>query len=621
MIRNRLAPVLLCLALLIYVPAFAVAQESTATALGSDMARALIETLATETGTTVEFTVTGSSAGIDEFCNGEIDFVAASRPISGAEAAICASNEVTHSEFLLAHKIALFAAHADAPLDCLQTTDVEALFKPSAASQAADWSDFGASDSLAVTLLAPGSESDAYAILDSMVVGDGLRRDLVVFDDVAGGIDLIASTEGALALLPWSVDAAAASSVKLMQLGDSCAEASAANVEAKLYPAAQSLYLYVNRERLESNAALAGFIGSAISAESASLIEALGLAAPSPAMSEFNAQALQDPEVALAISDGDTDFTIPPNLAGAVTGAGAVNSYRLLQSVGARLSGSNPQFNLTLHGVGGAAGIDRLCSGEAQIAMLDSAAADIDLSDCGVSTSSIDLGAHAVILLGNEADAHTACLTAGQLDTVWNSASSGAVSHWNQVDAAMPDQAITLFAPLMLDRHADMLFVDHTVKPPIRRDTEQDYSPLYRAAATANVPGALTFMSWADYQSVLENDQVGIQLVGVDAGAGCVTPDLESILDGSYALSKPAHLLISEDALADIAMQSLLWQLFADESWPLIENNDFVGITQADLGAKRRDLETRFHLANARAAEIQAADAEADDASSDSDSG
>ena len=614
MIRHRRRFVFLCLALLTVLPALAAAQEPALTGLGSRMARTLIESLAENAGAAVEFTVTGSSAGIDQFCNGNVDLVATSRPISGTEAAICASNEMTHSEFALAHQIVAFAAYADAPLDCIQMDQIETLLKPSVTGHAADWTDYGADESLAMTLLGPDAETATYAIIDSLVVGDGLRRDLQAVGEESEGIELA----GALAILPWSNGLAQDESLKRLNSGTSCVDATAANVEAKLYPAAGTLYLYVNRERLADNAALHAFVESAISADAAGHIEAMGFAAPSSAMTDFNATALLDPAAAGAISDGATEFTIPADLSGTVTIAGAANTYRLLESIGGQLSGRSPQFSVSLEAAGEAAGVAQLCAGEAQIAMLDSAMGDIDLSECEVSASGIDLGAHAVILLGNAADDYAACLTTAQIDTIWNASSSGVATHWNMVDAAMPVQTITLFAPLLLDRHADLLFADQAVMPPLRRDTEQDYSPLYRAAAAANVPGALTFMSWSDYGRVLDNEQERIQLVSVDAGAGCVAPNEASIGDGSYGLARPAQLLVSESALADIAVQSLLWQLFADESWGMMQNAALVGIAEADLAARRRDLETRFHLANLGAeadAPDEAAEADADSGS------
>ena len=590
----------------------AAAQGETVAALGSGIAQPLVESLASSP---VDFSVTGTSAGIDQFCSGMHDVAAASRPISAAEAAICGSNDLSPGEFLLAHRIVALAADSDAPVDCLRPSELDQLLKPSSSNQPIHWSDFGAEeDETPLTLLLPGEESLEYAILDALVVGDGLRKDAGQVTDAETGAELLAGDENALALLPWTSALATADGIKLLQAGDNCVEATAANVEASLYPLAQSLYLYAHRARLQDNPALNELIANAIDTEARDIIASHGFVPPSDAMREFNATALLDPAAALAVSDGATEFEIPANLSGSVVIAGSANLYTLLDRIGGQLKSANPQFSLALQAVGNEAGIERLCAGETQIALLSVDLASLDLADCAESVSIVDMGAHATALIGNAAEAHTACLTVTQLDAIWNGTASKPET-WREVDETMPEKAMTLFAPSMLDRHADLLFPEHATKPPLRRDAEEHYDPLWRAAAVGNVPGALTFMPWSDYLRVLDNGQADIQLAAVDGGAGCVLPDADSIADGSYALSRPAQLLISQSAMADINTQSLLWQLFSNDGWRMIEGDDLVGMSQADLAARRRQLETDFRLAEA--AEAEASAENQDDASQD----
>ena len=124
-------------------------------------------------------------------------------------------------------------------------------------------------------------------------------------------------------------------------------------------------------------------------------------------------------------------------------------------------------------------------------------------------------------------------------------------------------------------------------------------------------------MSWQDYASVLENQQRNVQLVGVDAGSGCVAPAEHNIVDGDYALARPASLLVNSASLANINAQSLLWRLYADDNWSNFEREGFVGMALADLARHRRQLETQFRLAEA---DVNQADPEAEsDTANDSD--
>ena len=114
--------------------------------------------------------------------------------------------------------------------------------------------------------------------------------------------------------------------------------------------------------------------------------------------------------------------------------------------------------------------------------------------------------------------------------------------------------------------YADMLMkAAGQAIPPIRRDTETHRDRFIARAAVGNAPGALTYMSWADYQNVLKNEQANIQLVSVDDGAGCIAPSEANISSGAYALARPASLLVNESSLrTEISLQSYLWSLFTD---------------------------------------------------------
>ena len=104
-------------------------------------------------------------------------------------------------------------------------------------------------------------------------------------------------------------------------------------------------------------------------------------------------------------------------------------------------------------------------------------------------------------------------------------------------------------------------------------------------------------MTWAEYEAVLTSEQANILAVAVDSGAGCISPSLASISDGTYALARPASLLVSEAALADVNVQSLLWSLYGDDNWTQVAGDGFIGLSALDLPALRRDLQMAFRSA------------------------
>ena len=573
--------------------------------IGSGIVNPLIEALAEQGEIAgLDISTAGSATGIDRFCNGDIDLATAIRPMTAGEKAICGSNEVSYSELLIAHHIVAFIAHPAAPIECLTATVLEAALKPSASDQVLDWSliDPELTD-LLLTLVVPPDDHVDYLVVDSLVAGDGLRRDIMAYSGSQAAVDLVADTAGALGIVPWSQALQDNPAVAVLDFdGDdsgACASPSMINVEADGYPAVLSMYFTVNQARLDENESLAEFMRFVTDSNNASLILSAGLTPPSEATYELNVKLLTDE----GSSAGGLDFLVPSGLSGSVTIVGSANAAVVIERVASALTQNNASLEIVQDFAGRANGLAALCAGEADIALLDADLTDGDLEECtasGIATVPTWLGSQATILIGNAADEHTRCLSTDQINQIWRAESAGTVKNWSEVDPSFPDLGMTLFGMSLLDQSTDILLqTAGEVTPPIRRDTEKDYNPLYRAAAVGNVSGALTYLDWTDYQRVLDNDQANIQAVQVDAGTGCVAPSAANIDDGSYALSRPASLLISQKSLSDISAQSFLWTLFDSENWPDVEQEGFVGRAALDLPGLRLELQGWFAEAEA----------------------
>ncbi len=604
MAKFRLYTGALVLLLLVTSSGWGLAQSpDDITVIGSGIANALIERMADAKGmTSVAITTSGTAAGFDQFCNGEIDLATATREMTAAERAICDANEVVYSELLIGHHLAVFATGADAAVECIDETQLRELLKPSASNALTDWS--FASEELAelpLTLFLPPDNQIAYFIADSLVAGDGLRLDAETIDAGADAARRASETEGALALLAGNDASESADSITVLDVSSAnsgdCAAPSAEAVESDNYAFALSLYVVVNRARLSSSDSLAEFMQFIVSETGAAVMRDAGMIAPTATTSELNALILTDADAVASASGGE--YQIPPDLNGEVRLVGAANAHQALSRVGDRLSEAYERFSFDYDAAGSRLSINRLCAGEADIALLD-AAPDADaLEECaamGVVTMPLALGAQATVLLGNSGDDYSACLTTGQVNAIWG----GDAGNWSEIDAAFPDQPLTLFGVSFSDQYTDILLQTAAgIIPPVRRDTEKDYDPLYRAAAVGNVAGGLTYMSWSDYQKVIANEQANIRLISVNDGTGCVEPTAGSIENSSYPLSRRASLLISEQALAQAQVQSFLWRLADDDNWALLQQEGFVGARTLDLPIIRRNLTTWFAQAAA----------------------
>src|SRR5690606_7947542 len=135
-------------------------------------------------------------------------------------------------------------------------------------------------------------------------------------------------------------------------------------------------------------------------------------------------------------------------------------------------------------------------------------------------------------------------------------------------------------------------------------DIQLDDDPVYRAAATANVEGALTYMNWKEYQALLASEQENVVPVAVDAGDGCVEPTQENIDNGTYPLAQPVRLILNRLALARTEVQALLWFMLSDEIYSMITNAGLVGIEFGDLPDLRFELQQTFTEVQNEAAAI-----------------
>lgn len=607
-------------ALLVASSSLSLAQESeTISVIGSSITNALVRQLADFSADALEVNDAGSARGIDLFCNGNFDLATSMREMTEAEAAICAANEVTYSQLLVGHQIVAFAAHADAPDACLSASSLGELFKPTASHQLKDWSfESDEQADLPLTLILPGQDHIAYAILDNLVLGDGLR-----LDGADATADSVGETPGALAVVQWSSGQADDATVKLLGLRDAnsgeCLPPSVEAVENGQYAAAQSLYIYLNRERLEASETLLRFLEYAVEPGNAGLVEAAGITPPSQAIYELNAKLLADAE-AMPLMSGDEDaFRIPPELEGAVRIVGAANAYQPLNNLSEQLTRRHPQLQIEFDLAGSGAGLTALCAEAADIAALDASQSRDKCADDDLAALPFPIGAQATVLVGNAGDDFSACLTSEQIVQIWRAESAEALEQWSDLGEDFPQAPLMLFGLSLLDAHTDILLGSAGgLIPPVRRDTEQDFDPNYRAAAVANVPGALTYMTWAEYEAVLAKEQANVRAVAVDGGAGCVAPTAASISDGAYALTRAASLLVREAALADVNVQSFLWTLYGDDSWSQVAREGFIGTSALELPAVRRELQAAFRTAEATyPPPAAAADADAEAADSE----
>ena len=385
-----------------------------------------------------------------------------------------------------------------------------------------------------------------------------------------------------------------------------CQSPTAATAEEGLYPIAAALRIYVNTASLEKPG-MDDLLTALIADDAAATVNELGFTAPTSAAYERARAILSAAQAGEILTTAGDDFVPPVGLAGDVQIGGEAIGFAYLNAIQTRFTETNPAITITSALAGVPVGARRFCNGELDLLVASSALTEAQTENCEaneIETLTLGLGSDAVVLVANAASDYLACLTTDALISAWGATTEEAITTWDQVDASFPAESMFLFAPALGDFRADLLLAHAEGAPaPLRADAQFNADPLYRAAATANVVGGMAYMNWAEYQRVLNNNQANIQLVAVDAGAGCVTPSVESITDGSYPLARPLSLIINRSALAEPGVQSLLWFMFSDENYASLEASGLYGLRFGQLGDIRETLRRGFLDAEAALAE------------------
>lgn len=602
---QRRAGLVLVLALFITPNVLFAQSDDGISVVGSSIAAPLFQAIAEVSGSDIALTVevTGTTGGFERLCAGDADIVAASRSISTDEDASCAAAGVAYRELLIAHNAAAFVVNPVSAIDCLTPQEVSTIYRPSAEGQVTNWVQVNPGNvDAAFSLAIPETNSPSYAVLDKLTGGAGVRGDASPLSE-ADIIALISEQPDTLGFVSLQSALSASESVKILQLdsgsGQGCMPASAENIENDLYNAADRLLLYVNSSA-SAKAGLTDLLTFGGSSAASEIVTAAGFLAPSASAYEANALVLAG-ETDRPFTRDITNFEIPAGVVGQVNIAGSAAGYSYLNSVTTAFTGVYANVTISIDTQGEVDGFRRLCNGEIDAALSTAAPTEEQADNCAANNIEmlpVTLGNQVIVAVGNAPSGIFECLTTAQFTTAFSAASDDSPATWNTVDTALPELPITLFAPNLGSTTTDtFMLAIGAANNPSRADIQLSDDALYRAAATANVEGALTYMSWQEYQQVLANNQANIQLVAVDSGNGCITPSAETVADGTYPITRLLNLYVNTTSLNKVEVQSVLWFLASDESYGFIEDAELIGVEFVALPALRETLQQAYTAA------------------------
>jgi phosphate transport system substrate-binding protein len=236
------------------------------------------------------------------------------------------------------------------------------------------------------------------------------------------------------------------------------------------------------------------------------------------------------------------------NLSGTIRIDGSSTVGPFAQAAAEEFQGQNPGVRITVGTSGTGGGFEKFCAGETDIS---TASRPIDEEEevplcekAGIDFQEAQVANDGISVVTNK-ELTVECLTTDQLKELWSQGSE--VNSLSQLDSKLPDSELTLFGP-GTDSGTFEFFTEEINGE--EGNTRKDYQPSeddnVLVQGVAGETGGLGYFGFSYY----EQNQDQLNLVGVDAGSGCVTPSAETIASGEYKpLSRPLFMYPSGKAM------------------------------------------------------------------------
>ena len=236
------------------------------------------------------------------------------------------------------------------------------------------------------------------------------------------------------------------------------------------------------------------------------------------------------------------------NLSGSIRIDGSSTVYPFAQAAAEQFMSENSGVKISVGQSGTGGGFEKFCAGETDISDASRPIKDDEevplCEKGGVEFEELQVANDGIAVVSNKA-LEIDCMTTDQLKELW---ATGKVKDYSEIDAKLPKQKVSLFGP-GTDSGTFDFFTDEINGE--EGKTRKDYQPSEDdntlVQGVEGDEGGLGYFGFSYY----EQNQDKLNLIGVDAGDGCIKPSKESIQDGSYKpLARPLFMYPSAKAIA-----------------------------------------------------------------------
>ena len=246
----------------------------------------------------------------------------------------------------------------------------------------------------------------------------------------------------------------------------------------------------------------------------------------------------------------------------------------------------NVKVSVGISGTGG--GFEKFCAGETDISDASRPIKDDEEAPVceknGVAYNNVQIANDGIAVVTSKS-LTVDCLTTDQLKQLWDKGSK--VKSLKTIDAKLPDAQLSLYGPDTDSGTFDFFTgAINGEEGQTRKDYEPSSDDNQLVTGVSGDKAGLGYFGFSYY----EGAQDKLNLVGVDAGSGCVKPAKDTIQDGTYEpLSRPLFMYPSAKALKRPEVKAFMDFVVAQAS-QIAEAAKIVPLTDAQLAKAKEDL-------------------------------
>jgi len=289
---------------------------------------------------------------------------------------------------------------------------------------------------------------------------------------------------------------------------------------------------------------------------------------------------------------GDGDSTTggggDSDLSGSISIDGSSTVAPLSIGAADAFNGENPNVDIKVGTSGTGGGFEKFCNGTTDISDASRGIKDEEKAACekgGVAYTEFRVASDGItVVAGKDAQIGKQCVKLDELKKVWEKTSK--VNNWSQVGEGFADLPLKLAGPGNQSGTYDFFNEEvlgedasgETATPRTDYAASEDDNVI--VTAVTGSPGTMGYFGFTYYEENADK----LQALELEGDSGCVAPSPETITEGSYPLSRPLFIYVSNKSLEKPEVKAFV-KYYIENAVKLAEDNQFVPAPQESIDA------------------------------------